>query len=88
MRTIRTFPNYKIDRNGTIINKTTNRKIFGHKCPNGLRIHTLIKNEKSYKVNTHVLLAKTYLPNPNKCKNVIHINGLKWDNRIENLKWE
>ena len=87
MRTLKQFPNYKIDRDGTIINKTNNRKIFGHKYSSGLRIHTLIKNGKTYVIHTHVLLAKTFLPNPNKYKNVIHINGLKWDNRLENLRW-
>lgn len=35
----------------------------------------------------HRLVAQTFLPNPENKKEVDHINGDRYDNRIENLRW-
>ena len=35
----------------------------------------------------HILLAETFIPNPNNYPIVRHLNDIKTDNRLENLAW-
>lgn len=47
----------------------------------------LCKNGVNKRQYVHRLVAMAFIPNPNNYKTVNHKNGIKTDNRAENLEW-
>ena len=47
----------------------------------------LCKNNKAKNYSVHRLAANAFIPNPNNLPCIDHINTIKTDNRVENLRW-
>lgn len=46
-----------------------------------------LKNEKTITISIHRCVCMAFLPNPNGYNDVNHKNGIRTDNRVENLEW-
>jgi hypothetical protein len=77
---------YKLNSHSSIIMHERMMKFVMSNC-GYLMVMISKRNTKTKNITAHRLVAKAFIPNPQDLREVNHINGIKWDNRVENLEW-
>lgn len=85
-RIIPDYPEYAVSNIGNIATIKTGklRSLSNHK---GYKQCMLRKNGKAYNRFVHRLVASAFLPIPEEGQVIDHINGIRSDNRVDNLRW-
>ncbi len=83
MAKLLTIEDYKITKDGQVINKKTGRTLKPQ--PNGKGYLRVSISKKLCFI--HRLVAEKYIPNPKHLPQVNHKDGNKLNNTVENLEW-
>ncbi len=95
-RVIEDFPHYVVDREGDVLSldyvdkrghKRKSQVIKQSTNPDGYKFVKLTNEEGSKTLRVHVLVAKSFITNPENKETVNHIDGDKENNKVENLEW-
>lgn len=78
---------YKISNLGRILSIRNNRILSQWTDKDGYLRCSLTLHQKMRQVSVHRLVAETFIPNPHNKPQVNHKNGIRNDNRVENLEW-
>jgi hypothetical protein len=77
---------YKILENGQVFSKKK-MPLKGGNNNKGYNVLCLSLNNIQTSIKRHRIIALKYIPNPENKPQVNHKNGIKTDNRAENLEW-
>ena len=84
---VKGYETYAVDINGNIKDLRTGKLKKLYKNEQGY-ITIALLNEKGYSTQqVHRLIGIHFIPNPNNLLEIDHINRVRDDNRIENLRW-
>lgn len=85
--TIEGFPNYKINPDGEVYSIKRDKLLKPALNREGYYYVVLYNNGERKNKKIHQLIAKTFLPKPNENVVVDHINNIRSDNKLENLRY-
>ena len=87
-KTSKEFEEYQGSTEGQIRNKDTKRILKQQKNAKGYMHIGLINSDGKHKsVSVHQFIAKIWIDNPDNKPTVDHINKIKHDNKVSNLRW-
>lgn len=78
---------YSVSLEGRVYSHINNRFLKETKNIHNYAMVTLYKNGKHKNYSVHRLVAIAHIPNPQNKPCVDHLNTIRTDNRVENLKW-
>ena len=81
------YNNYLIYEDGKVYNQKYKRYLKQGFHGRGYLYVSLWKDGKGKNISIHRLIGDHYIPNPENKRCIDHINRIKTDNRIENLRW-
>jgi D-arabinose 1-dehydrogenase-like Zn-dependent alcohol dehydrogenase len=86
-KTITDFTNYEVSSYGNVRNKITNYILKPIKHSTGYSVINLCGNNTRKTTRLHKIVATHFIYNEFNDECINHINGIKSDNRVENLEW-
>lgn len=87
MKLIPGLEKYLACKDGRIYSERTNKFMTPSYTTKKYHSVCIRHNGKTFTRSVHRLIASAFIPNPDNKQQINHINGIKTDNRVENLEW-
>lgn len=84
---IKEYDQYIVDMYGSVFSLISNKQLKQSPDSTGYPRVNLSKNGKQTVIRIHRLVAEAFISNPENKPCVNHKNGIKSDNRVDNLEW-